>query len=177
MKNLILCGFMGCGKTTVGRRLARLAEMEYIDLDTEIEAEAGIPIPDIFAQFGEERFRDLEHEAVRSLSGRVRCVVSTGGGAMTFPRNMEAVDPRDHVVFLDAPFEVCLRRIENSDRPIVRRSTPEQLRELFEARRAAYLRASSFVVDGSLPPPEAAAQILQCMEELNGGTTHGGCQR
>lgn len=160
MKNLILCGFMGCGKTTIGFRLARLLSMEYIDLDTELEQTAGLPVPEIFSRFGEDYFRDLEHQAVAGLAKRVNCVVSTGGGALTFARNMEVIDPLDTVIFLDTPFEVCYDRIKDSGRPIVRSTTPEQLRGLFDQRRAAYLSASAFRADGSLPADEAAQTII-----------------
>ena len=64
MHNIILCGFMGCGKTTVGQHLARLTGLSYVDLDAEIEFEQGVPIPEIFAAQGEPYFRDLEHQAV-----------------------------------------------------------------------------------------------------------------
>lgn len=151
MNNLILCGFMGCGKTTVGKRLARQLEMEYIDLDADIEADAGMPISEIFARFGEAYFRDLEHELICGLAKRIGCVVSTGGGAMTFPRNAAAIDRRDHVVFLDASFDGCYQRIKTSDRPLVRSHTPEELRTLFWARHKAYMDASTICVDADAP--------------------------
>ena len=68
MNNLILCGFMGCGKTTVGRLVAQLAGMAYLDLDQQIEETAGLPIPEIFARFGQAHFRRREHEAVAGLA-------------------------------------------------------------------------------------------------------------
>ncbi|MEM1485212.1 shikimate kinase [Oscillospiraceae bacterium PP1C4] len=160
MNNLILCGFMGCGKTTVGKLLSRRLRMEYIDLDAELEAEAGMPIPEIFAQYGEAYFRELEHEAIKGLAKRIRCVVSTGGGAMTFARNVSAIDRRDAVVFLDAAFETCYARIKDSDRPIVRRSTAQALHELFLKRRAAYLCCSSFCVDANLPAEQLVDTII-----------------
>ena len=81
MNNLILCGFMGCGKTTIGWQLARQLELEYLDLDEQIQQENGCTIPELFQRFGETHFRQLEHEAVAGLAKRVNCVVSTGGGA------------------------------------------------------------------------------------------------
>ena len=165
MNNIILCGFMGCGKTTVGTLLARRLGMEYADLDAEIEAEAGMAIPAIFAEYGEARFRDLEHEAVRALAGRADCVVSTGGGALTYPRNREVLSPRDLVVFLDAPFDACLERIRGSDRPIVRRSSPEELRALFDARRPAYLAAANAVADASAGPEAVAEAVARLRAE------------
>ena len=70
MNNILLCGFMGCGKTTVGKRLAALTGREYIDLDHEIELEAGMTIPELFERFGEQEFRDREHAAVAAERGR-----------------------------------------------------------------------------------------------------------
>lgn len=159
MRNIILCGFMGCGKTTVGRYLARLASLTYVDLDAEIESEQGIPIPEIFAAHGEPYFRDLEHQAVKRLAGRSRCVVSTGGGALTFRRNIDALSPADLVVFLDAAFPVCYQRIRWSDRPIVRSSTPEELHSLFEKRRTFYLEAASFTVDAGQTVEQVAEAV------------------
>lgn len=160
MNNIILCGFMGCGKTSVGRRFARQAKREYIDLDLQLEEETGLTVAELFERFGVARFRDLEHEAIRGLARRIGCVVATGGGALTFARNIAAIDRRDTVVFLDAPFEVCYGRIKNSDRPLVRSNTPEALRQLFDTRRAAYLAAASTAVDAALPHDEVVSALL-----------------
>jgi shikimate kinase len=170
LNNLILCGFMGCGKTTVGKLLAKRLGLEYIDLDDEIIREAGMPIPDIFSIYGEAHFRDLEHEAVHNLARRVNCVVSTGGGAMTFDRNIEAIDQRDLVVFLDAPFEVCYSRIKDSDRPILRQNTPEQFQALFARRREAYRKAAQngLTIDAGRSADEVAADIALLREKNQG---------
>lgn len=159
MDNVILCGFMGCGKSTVGKLLARMLKMEYIDLDAAIEEAAGKPIPRIFSEDGEAAFRELEHRAVAALSRRRRCVVSTGGGAMTVRRNVEAVSPEDTVVFLDADFATCYRRIKNSSRPLVRQNTRAELEALFERRRGLYQSAAAVTADASVPPAAAAESI------------------
>lgn len=164
MNNIILCGFMGCGKTTVGKVLARMLAMEYIDLDTEIQQDAGLTIPDIFAQYGEAHFRDLEHVAVKGLAKRISCVVSTGGGAMTFERNTTAISPHDMTVFLDASFETCYERIRESDRPLIHNNTPQQLAELFERRRVIYRAACAFTVDGDPPAEEVSREIIRLRE-------------
>lgn len=159
MHNLILCGFMGSGKTTVGKRLAGLLDWEYIDLDETVEQEQGLTIPQIFAERGEASFRDLEHKAVADLAKRIRCVVSTGGGALTYERNVRAVDRRDTVIFLDADFDTCYRRISASTRPLVRQNSYETLAALFEKRRAAYLEAAKIVADAH-PLPETVAKAI-----------------
>lgn len=163
MQNIILCGFMGCGKTTVGKLLSQVLEMEYIDLDAMIEETAGKPIPQIFSEDGEEAFRDLEHEAVLSLGRRIRCVVSTGGGAMTYERNARAVSPDDRVVFLDVNFPTCYQRIRYSARPLVRNNPQKTLEKIFQQRRAKYLQAAAITVDGSLPPLEVAQAIQNAL--------------
>ena len=81
-KNIILCGFMGGGKTTVGRRLAQKAHMEFIDMDDYIEQREGRTITDIFAQDGEETFRRMETDAARELAGRRGLVIAAGGGTL-----------------------------------------------------------------------------------------------
>lgn len=161
MHNIILCGFMGCGKTTVGHRLSRLLSIEYIDLDEQIEKDSGLQIPEIFAQFGEPHFRDLEHEAVQTIAKRISCVVATGGGAMTFTRNMEAIDSQDSVIFLDVPFDVCYDRIKQTNRPIVQSKTYEELQTLYNERRKAYLSAANFNVVGALTADESAHAIAE----------------
>lgn len=159
MENIILCGFMGCGKTTVGKLLAQALDMEYLDLDAMIEETAGKPIPRIFSEDGEDAFRDLEHEAVLSLARRIRCVVSTGGGAMTYPRNVRAVSPEDRVVFLDADFPTCYQRIRYSTRPLVRNNSRQALEEIFQQRRTKYLAAAAVTADAALPPLKVAQTI------------------
>ena len=162
MHNLILCGFMGCGKTTVGWQLARKLDLEYVDLDAEIEREAGMPIPQIFSKYGEPAFRDLEHHAVAGLARRINCVVSTGGGTLTYPRNVEVIDRKhDLVVFLDAGFDVCYERIKDSDRPLVRSNSQEQLRQIFEQRRPLYLAAAGLRVDAGAGAQQVADEIIR----------------
>lgn len=165
MQNVLLCGFMGCGKTTVGRILAQELGMEYIDLDMVIEETAGKPIPRIFSEDGEEAFRDLEYAAVSSLVRRIRCVVSTGGGAMTYERNVQAVSPEDTVVFLDASFTTCYQRIRDSSRPLVRQNSPEALEAIFLRRRSLYLHAATHTVDASLSPRQVARSIAALLHK------------
>ena len=159
MQNIILCGFMGCGKTTVGKILSRMLAWEYLDLDELIEKEAGKPIPVIFKEDGENVFRDLEYEAVASLAQRIRCVISAGGGTMVYERNRKAISPLDTVVFLDADFESCYNRIKNSNRPLVQQHTKEELESLFNQRKGAYLEAAKITVDARFQPQAAAEEI------------------
>ena len=117
--NIILCGFMGCGKTTVGTELAKIMGRRFIDTDEMIERQQGIAIKAIFTVHGEEYFRDLEHQCCKEISSLKNCVVSTGGGALTFQRNVDVLKNGGKIVFLDTDFDVICDRIGNSNnRPL-----------------------------------------------------------
>ena len=83
MDNIVLCGFMGCGKTTVGRNLARKSGRKFVDMDSYIEEKAGMKVSEIFEKYGENRFRDMEHEACLELADTKGLVIASGGGAFS----------------------------------------------------------------------------------------------
>ena len=101
MRNLILCGFMGCGKTTVGRRLARLTGRRFVDMDAVIEEEAGMRVKEIFDRYGEADFRRREREACAALAAAEGLVIAAGGGALTFPENAAALAATGVIVLLE----------------------------------------------------------------------------
>lgn len=143
---------MGCGKTTIGARAAKLAEVSFYDLDDEIVTEAGMPIPDIFAQHGEAGFRELEAAVLRRIAGAEEpSIVATGGGALIGAENAAVCKSGGAVLFLDVPFETCYRRIQgDANRPIASSRTREEMLALYEQRRTVYLRHSNAVVlDGT----------------------------
>ncbi|MFN0102556.1 MAG: shikimate kinase [Bryobacteraceae bacterium] len=138
---IYLVGFMGSGKSTIGRRLAETLGLPFVDLDDDIESAAGRTVADIFSNEGEAAFRDAEHVA---LTARVRggqpSVVALGGGAFTFARNRELLNGAGTSVWLDCPFEMALRRTSGfAHRPLA--NDPAQFRALFEKRMADYARA------------------------------------
>ena len=90
MNNIVLCGFMGCGKSTVGKNIARKSGRKFLDMDSYIEQKAGMTVSEIFEKYGEEKFRDMEHDACVELAGLEGLVIASGGGAFTFKRNVEA---------------------------------------------------------------------------------------
>lgn len=146
--NIILCGFMGSGKTTVGCELAKATGKKFVDTDDMIEKEQGIAIKDIFAKFGEDYFRELEHQACKKLADTQNCVVSTGGGAMTFQRNVDAVKNSGKIVFLDVDFdEICKRIGDSSNRPLFQ--DKEKAKALYDERKSKYLACADIVIDGN----------------------------
>ncbi|MBR1765006.1 MAG: shikimate kinase [Ruminococcus sp.] len=159
MKTIFLCGFMGCGKTTVGKLLANRSGRLFVDMDNYIEDYEHKTIAEIFADKGEAHFRKVEAEAVRRLA-ESGYIVACGGGAMVDPKNAEAAKQGGAVVFIDTPFELCCGRIKGDKRrPLAASSTEEELRARFDSRTPAYISAADHTVDGSGSPLEIADRI------------------
>ncbi|MBR3630817.1 MAG: shikimate kinase [Oscillospiraceae bacterium] len=160
---VFLCGFMGCGKSTVGKRLARQLDCPFTDMDTFIEEKAGKTIPAIFAENGEPYFRDLETQAIRELASR-EGVIACGGGAMLREVNAKIAKESGTVLFLDVPFRICYQRIANTDRPIVRRSTREELYQLYSYRRGIYRAHSTHRIRAIHSPTVTVEEILRLLQ-------------
>lgn len=156
---IFLCGFMGCGKSTIGSKLAKKLNLDFIDMDSYIEEQAGIKIPEIFDKYGEIYFRDLETKAVQELSGR-EGIIACGGGAMLREVNAEIARKSGQVVLLDVPFRTCYFRIADSDRPIVKRSTKQQLNQLYNERYVIYEKHCTHKVDVSRSVSAAVQSII-----------------
>lgn len=160
---LFLAGFMGCGKSTVGPMLAEQMGWEFVDLDNAIEKAQGTAITEIFETRGEEEFRRIEHEALREQvraaeRGRPR-VVALGGGAFAQERNRMLLQGTGTVVWLNAPADLLLSRIEHeTHRPLAR--DRDRFAELYEARLLAYAEAD-FQVDATPAPRVIVDRILE----------------
>lgn len=166
-RNVILTGFMGSGKTTVGRRLAARLRWRFVDLDRQAERLAGKPVTEIFRRRGEAAFRRLEHRAIRSLSGTRRSVIAAGGGALTYPPNLPLLRALGLRVWLRVPVSVIARRVRGSRRPLLASAggEPRALRRLIgrllRRRRRAYAGADLTVPAGRGTPSEVAAMLLR----------------
>lgn len=163
---VFLCGFMGCGKSTVGKLAAKKLGCGFCDTDELIVENQGMTIPEIFAQKGEPYFRQIEAEIVRSLCGRTT-VAACGGGAMLNPATAKAAaESGSRIIFLDVPFDVCYERISgDTNRPIVMNSTREQLEELYNRRRDIYIQNSTVRIECSGSPVEIAEQIAETIKK------------
>ncbi|MFI5338564.1 MAG: shikimate kinase [Candidatus Methylomirabilales bacterium] len=163
-RNVVLTGFMATGKSSVGLRLAARLGYDFADLDTLIEAEEGMPVPQIFATRGESAFRELEARMVEQAADRTGCVVATGGGTIVNPRNLLALKRSGVVIALTAEPEVILSRIGGGeDRPMLRGGEKrERVRLLMEERAPAYARAD-LTVDTS---DRTVDQVVDHLVEL-----------
>jgi len=163
MKNLILTGFMGTGKTEVGRELARLLTMKLIDIDTEIIKSAKMSINQIFEQFGEQKFRDMETEMIEKVSCEKNVIISTGGGAVLKQENMEALKKTGRVICLMATPETILRRTSGtSERPLLQVEKPlEKVNELLNFREPFYEKADLIIDTEDKTPLQIAEEIIE----------------
>jgi shikimate kinase len=153
---------MGAGKSTVGRALGDRLGVSFVDLDSRIETRCQMSIPRIFAERGEEWFRQQEHEALASIAGGRGTVIAVGGGALERPDNRRLMRQRGITVWLDAPFSLILQRLGDGER--VRRplfSNEMAARALFDKRRSQYARADYIVqIRAESKPEVVAADIL-----------------
>ncbi len=146
--NLVLCGFMGCGKTSVANRLGKLLGISPVDTDELVEQREKKPISTIFKEHGEEAFRRLEREAVQEASSRKGAVISLGGGAVLDPRNVELLKQTGVIVWLDTPIERILSVLQgDTTRPLARGGEAE-LRARHDSRTPVYRRACDIRVQG-----------------------------
>lgn len=169
LRRLVLTGFMGAGKSTIGRQLASRLGWEFLDLDTHLETRAGATIPELFSQHGERHFRRLESTALASALGRSNVVLALGGGTPEELTNRLLIEqtPATLAVFLDAPFSTLFDRcmLQSIDRPVLADPAAAELR--FAQRRPFYTRLSRLVVDTSaLTPDETTEAILSRLSLL-----------
>ena len=167
-KNIILCGFMGCGKSTVGALLAKKTGMSFIDLDSYIEKKENKTVSKIFADSGEDYFRALEIEAARELSERNGLVIAAGGGTLVFRENVEVLKKSGRIVLLELPVETVAKRLENdTTRPLLNRpDKDEAMRELYNKRLPLYRAVCDLELDTTdLSPEETAETILEAFSK------------
>ena len=156
--SVYLCGFMGCGKSHIGRILAAWLKRELIDLDKYIVTKERLSIPEIFDKFGEPHFRMLEAKYIRELSGGK--IVATGGGALINDETAGFARESGIPVYINTSFELCYQRIKgDTNRPLVMNNTPEQLLELYNKRAEIYKRNSTFMVNGNARDVIIAGEI------------------
>jgi shikimate kinase len=168
MRNITLVGFMGTGKTTVGRILARKLGYRFIDVDEEIEREQAVTISHIFSEMGEPYFRELEKNMIKTLSLKEGLIISAGGGAVVDESNIEAMKQGGALVCLTATPDEIMKRVGNStNRPLLKVPDPmAKIMELLSKREPYYLKADIIVDTTIKTPEEVAAEIIRLTSRI-----------
>ena len=171
---VVLIGMMGAGKSSVGRRLAKVLLLPFVDADTEIEKAAGMTIPEIFSRHGEPYFRAGETRVVSRLLDQRTSVIATGGGAWMDASTREKVRERAISVWLRADVDVLLRRVKKrGGRPLLKTGDQEgTLRRLLAEREPVYAEADLTVTSREVPHEVMVAETLAALENLLAAEQH-----
>ncbi len=161
--SIFLSGFMGCGKSTVGKALSDKLGFSFVDADAEIVKTAGMSINDIFEKYGEEHFRKLETDVLKKLSACTDTVIAGGGGAMVKAQNFDAVKDNSLVIYMDADEDFLYNNISKSDeRPLMKTPDPKgRIHELLESRKTNYEIHNHISINASMPVDAVVYEIMK----------------
>jgi shikimate kinase len=160
-RTVALVGLMGAGKTTVGRRLAGALNLPFADADAEIVKAAGRTIEEIFAEHGECAFRRGERQVIARLLGGPVHVLATGGGAFIDPRTRELMKERAISIWLKAPLDVLMKRVEKRDtRPLLKEDDPRAVMERLMAERYPIYAEADITIESAPGPHNAAVEKI-----------------
>ena len=164
-KNIVLIGFMGTGKSTVGMKLAERLKMEFVDMDREIEKVTGLTITQIFKKYGEIRFRSEENLMAEKLARKSNLVIATGGGIVLQDKNIETLRQNGIIVCLDADPEEIFARVsrKKGSRPLLKKNlTVEDIKEML-AIRSPYYQCADFRLNTSGKHMESVVREIASM--------------
>lgn len=165
---IILVGFMGVGKTTIGKMLAAELHWNFVDSDQLIEDETGMSIPDLFSQYGEAHFRELERTLIaKQCEENDKVVLSLGGGAFAQPSVREVCSQYGTSVYLELSWEAWLDRMQEliEGRPLLQTRSLEEIQELFQLRHSYYTQAKLAVLTDGLNQQQVTDAIIQQLSE------------
>ncbi|MGI9402248.1 MAG: shikimate kinase [Rhizobiaceae bacterium] len=173
-RSIVFVGMMGCGKSAIGRLVAQALALPYHDADEEIVAAAGMSIPDIFEQFGEDYFRRGENRVVSRLLAEGPTVLSLGGGAFMNEDTRELIDRKGVSIWLKADIDLLMSRVMRrpDSRPLLKDSNPRaKMKELLETRTPIYSLANIHVESSRNSKTETAESVIRSLENWLDGQT------
>lgn len=175
---LVLVGLMGAGKTTIGKRIAQMLELDFYDADHEIERAAQMTIPELFELYGEQEFRNLEKRVIMRLIGMGPLVLATGGGAYMNADTRRAISEQGISVWLNADLDTLMERVSRkSNRPLLRNENPRSVMEkLMQERYPVYAQADITVMSSNTRRDGVARDMVRMVDKhlvrLQGEKTH-----
>jgi len=169
MINIVITGFMGSGKSTIGKRIAERLKMDHLDTDNLIERKESLAISEIFEKFGERYFRKVEAEIVESIKGRTNTVISTGGKTLLFKKNLDLIKKRGVIITLLVDPEILWRRLANDrKRPLLKDLSKEKFMELYRRRASLYEKLPNKIDISELDERDATEKILKFLTDKKG---------
>lgn len=167
--NIVLVGFMGTGKTAVGKRLATLLNKNFYDSDQEVEDVTGMSIPQLFARYGEIRFRSEENLAIQRLAQHDNCVIATGGGVVLNSDNLRLLSEKGIVICLSAKPEIIYQRVRRrNNRPLLKKGDLFQnILDLMKEREELYKSADFFLDTSEMDFQDIINKIMAFVAEYN----------
>lgn len=165
-KSIVFIGFMGVGKTTVGKELAKKLSRRFIDIDEEIENEFNMPATEIFKTFGEKAFREKEKSLITHFSKQNLNIISVGGGAFLQDEIREICLTNCMVIFLEMSWELWVDRIPLiiDTRPVLQGKSMDEIKDLFDKRHESYSTHHVKVLTDHMTPEDAADYIIETLE-------------
>ena len=160
-KNIVLIGLMGCGKTTVAKMLSQRLNKKMIDIDEYIVEKYQMTIPEMF-QISEEYFRERETLCCEEIGKLENYIISTGGGVISHPVNIEALKQNGIIVYIDRPVDLIYQDVDTSSRPLLK-DGPEKLYELYAQRHQKYLDACDYHLMNTSSLDDLISQIIEIM--------------
>lgn len=169
MTNLILIGFMGTGKTTIGEALSIKISWSFVDLDEEIQKEVGMEIPQIFSLYGEDFFREEEKKVLYRVLTKDHQVVATGGGVVLKEENRALIEKKGIPILLHAPIPIIMERLKETNRPLLQVNNPYlQIKRLLKEREESYRFTNLSINTAEGTIVEIVDEIIEMVGEVLG---------
>lgn len=160
MKNIILIGMPGCGKTSIGKLIAEKLSINFIDTDDIIEKNQQKTISEIFSQFGEEKFRQYETEALKQAIKEKNTVISTGGGIVVKKENINILRDLENVIFIDREIKDILETLDSDSRPLLK-GAEEKIYKLYSERYEKYKEAAKIIIKNNKQIEDVCKTIIE----------------
>lgn len=164
MNNLYLTGIMGCGKSTAGKKAAKILKVLFFDVDHEVEKKESMTISEIFNRRGEDAFREVETRILSNLSAQNGVMISTGGGIILRQKNVDRMKESGKIVWIRRPIETILESVNDRDRPLIK-NDPQKLLRIYADREPLYQKHADFIVDNNGSLDDAAEAVVKIFME------------